>query len=334
MPAERIDLLARLSEAFGPSGFEDEVRELIKNEMVKLVDDIKVDKLGNLICTRYGEGKTFLLDAHMDEVGLMASTADREGTVRFSQIGQLRPYSLPGTPVRFRNGIVGTIEWEKQRKGEGAVSLKELFVDIGATSREEAEKALPAGTPGVFDIRARIRGDIIYAKSLDDRAGCYVLIGVARKLKGVPLRGTVVFVFSTQEEVGLRGARVAAYGIDADEAIAVDVTATGDYPEIKDIAVKLGKGVAIKFMDAWHIAHPSVRDRLIAVAEANNIPYQREVLPFGTTDGAVVQLSKTGIPTATVSIPTRHIHSPVQIANIRDIENCVELIEAYVAEGS
>jgi putative aminopeptidase FrvX len=328
------DTIKKLVEAYGPSGYEDQVRELIRGEIEGLADEIRVDPLGNLIARRGDPGAyaglKVMLSAHMDEIGVMVAHVDEKGFARFSTIGGVSPHTLIGNRVRFADGTVGTIHIDEGLggwRGKGA-DINKMYIDTGASSRENSR--IKVGDAACFLRSLDEAGDRLIGKSMDDRISCAVLIETMRKLTETP--HVVYFVFSVQEEVGLKGARTSAYDLDPDLGIAVDVTRTGDTPEATPMAVALGDGPAIKIMDGGMLTHPAVKELMIARAKAGDIPYQLEVLRGGTTDAAAIQLARAGIPSGCVSIPTRHVHTPSEMVDLNDVENGVKLLVQILSE--
>jgi endoglucanase len=321
------DTLKKLVEAYGPSGYEDQTRDLIHDEIKALADEIRVDALGNLIArkgTKSDGGLKIVLSAHMDEIGVMVTHVDKKGFARFTTIGGVSPYTLIGGRVRFADGVIGVINIDE---GMGAwrgkmPDIKKMFIDTGATSPDDAP--VKVGDAAGFVRPMAEAGERVIAKSLDDRIGCTVLIEALRQLETTPHE--IYFVFSVQEEVGLVGARTSAYGIDPDLGIAVDITSTGDMPEVTPMMVALGDGPAIKVMDSGMLAHPAVKDLMIERAEAAQIPYQLEVLRGGTTDAYAIQLTRSGVPSGCVSIPCRHVHTPSEMVDLNDAQNAVKLL--------
>ncbi|NLE45863.1 MAG: M42 family metallopeptidase [Chloroflexi bacterium] len=317
-------LIQKLTESFGPSGAEDPIRAVIRAEIEALADEIRVDPLGSLVVYKAGsgQGKRILLDAHMDEIGVIAAYIDENGFVRFTQIGGLYPLALVGSRVAFGNGTVGVIGYEHKSVTDKIPSLDQLYIDVGATDREDCPVRI--GDPAVFSRPFVSQGSRLLAKAMDDRIGCAMLIETLRRLDKSP--HDVYLVFSVQEETTLSGARTSAYGIDPDLAIAVDVTDTGDTPECLPMAVRLGEGPAIKVQDSGMIAHPSVRDLMVQRAKAAGTPYQLEVLVGGTTDAAAMQLVRAGVPTGCLSIPCRYVHTPSEMVDANDVEHGVQLL--------
>lgn len=319
------ELLRKLVETYGPSGAEEQIRAVIQAEVAPLADEVRVDPLGSLIVRKRGngEGKRIAVAAHMDEIGIMVTYIDEKGFARFTRIGGVSPLTCVGARVLFSNGITGVISVEGKRDDPGKLPrFEQLYIDVGATGRDDCP--VRVGDAAVFVQPFAVQGTRFIAKAMDDRVGCAVLIETLRRLKHTP--HDVHFVFSVQEEVGLRGAYTSAYGIDPDMAIAVDVTRTGDTPECYPMAVELGRGPAIKVQDSGMISHPAVRDLLVRRAEASGIPYQLEVLEGGSTDAAAMQLTRSGVPAGCISIPCRYVHSPSEMVDERDVENGVRLL--------
>jgi putative aminopeptidase FrvX len=319
------ELIRKLVETYGPSGAEDTIRAVIRREIQPLADEVRVDPLGSLVARKVGcgGGQRIVLAAHMDEIGVMVSYIDERGFARFTNIGGVNPLVCVGARVEFADGQVGVIGVEEKREDSGRIPrLSQLFIDVGAKSREDCP--LRVGDAAVFQRPFDARGRRLIAKAMDDRIGCAVLIETLRRLEGTP--HDLSFVFSVQEETTLSGARTSSYGIDPEIAIAVDVTDTGDTPECYPMSVLLGHGPAIKVQDSGMIAHAAVRDRLIERAKAAGIPYQLEVLTGGTTDAAAMQLVRSGVPSGCVSIPCRHVHTPSEMVDEEDVENAVRLL--------
>lgn len=318
-----LELLEKLTQTFGPSGYEDEIRAVIRAEVEPLADEIRVDPLGSLVVYRKGSGggKKIALAAHMDEIGLMATYIEEKGYVRFTPIGGgVRPGT--GSRVRFANGTTGIIYVERRENATAMPELQHLYIDVGATGRADCPVAV--GEPGQFVGPLVRQGRRLVSKTMDDRVACYILIEVLRQLKDT--LHDMYFIFSTQEEITLAGARTAAFRIDPDIAISIDVTATGDTPKALPMAVELGKGPAIKVKDGGMIAHPMVRDMLVEAAKQAGVPYQMEILIGGSTDAAAMQLVRSGVPSGCLSIPCRFIHSPSEMVDEADIDNAIKLL--------
>jgi len=323
-----MELLKKLCESFGPSGKENKVRSLIIEEIEKINERYFTDPLGNLVVVKEKKGATrILVAAHMDEIGLMVTFIDDKGFLRFTAVGGLLKSVLPGTKVIFENGTVGVIEQEKINKPE-EFDFDKLYIDIGAKDRQEASSKVKIGDTAVFLSPLNRAGSRLIAKSLDNRSGCAVLLETIKNLSSVSLPHEVYFVFTVQEEVGLRGAKPISYHLKPHFGLAVDVTRVGDTPEAEfKTGVSLGKGPAIKIKDSSVICHPRVTALMINVAEKNNIPYQMEVLEKGGTDIGAIHLTGEGIPSGALSIPCRYIHSPSEMVDLFDLEKSVLFLQ-------
>ena len=324
-------LLKQLTETFGPSGYEDNVRKLVLSEVKPLADEVKVDALGNVIARKKpakqtNNTKKIMIAAHMDEIGIIVSHVDDNGFVRFSSIGGVFGKYVLGGRVRFINGTQGVIAYDRFDKPNDSPALDKVFIDVGATSKKDCP--VKVGDVAAFDRPCVEMGNRILAKSMDDRVGVLVGVETLRALKGSP--HDVYFVFTTQEEVGLRGAKTSAFGVDPDVGIAIDVTAAADTPDAMKMEMALSKGPCVKFKDNSAISDPRVTQWMINTAEKNKIPYQREVLLFGGTDASAIQLTRAGVPAGCLSIPTRYVHSPSEMVDYTDVQNSVKLMTAIL----
>jgi putative aminopeptidase FrvX len=324
-------LIAKLTQAYGPSGHEVPVREIIRAEVEPLADEVFTDTLGNLIAVKRGtgQGKKVMLAAHMDEIGLIISYVDENGFLRAQPIGGIDLATLVGGRVQFADGAIGVIAPEKREEFRKDPELAKVYIDIGATSHDEAKDRM--GQAVSFVRPFSDLGQRIVAKALDDRIGCAVLIETLRHLADSP--HDVYFVFSVQEEVGLRGARTSAFGLEPEVGIAVDITIAADTPEAPKMAMKLGHGPCIKVMDGGMLSHPAIKNLLVETAEAENIPYQLEVLSGGTTDAAAIQLAHKGVPAGCVSIACRYFHTPSEMVDMKDVENAIKLLQAVLGRS-
>ena len=319
------ELMKKLSNCFGPSGREKMVREMILDEIKDYADEITIDPLGNLIARKKGSGKKILFSAHMDQIGLIITHVDEKGFLRFANVGGLNAKELLGLRMVFDNGLEGVI-CQEELKDKEKVTTSKLFLDVASTDNDFIFKNFRIGDMCVFKSDYYETDDCVICKAADDRIGCYILI---EALKNHPQTDNdVYYVFSVQEEVGLRGAKTAGYAINPDLAIALDVTATGDTPDGIKMDVKLGGGAAIKLMDKSIITHTEVKDLLTYLAETNNIKYQYEILEFGGTDAGAIHTSREGVLSGVISIPTRNLHTSGEIFNKFDVEECVKLVKA------
>ncbi|PRX34874.1 endoglucanase [Orenia metallireducens] len=321
------ELIKELVEAYGPSGHEDRIREIIKAKIEDKVDELRTDSLGNLIALKKGKdsSKRVMLAAHMDEIGLIATHIDDDGFIRFSNVGGLSPYMLLGARVLFNGETIGVIDKEGKLDDISKLKHEKLYADIGATNKEEAAAKVKVGDTASYYRQMDDLGDKLVSKAMDDRIGCVVLLETLNRLESIPTYDTY-FVFTVQEEVGLRGAKTSSFGINPDLGIAVDVTLTGDMPEARRMEVGLGKGPAIKIKDSSVLVHPQVKNLMIDIAEENNIPYQLEVLVSGGTDAGAIHLTREGIPSGALSIPCRYVHSPSEMVDINDVDNSIKLL--------
>jgi len=325
------DLIKKLTEAYGPSGHEQKIRQIIHQEIRGYADEIRTDALGNLIALKRGsgKGKKVMLAAHMDEIGVMVTHVDEKGFCRFTNIGGVFPLNVMGGRVVFGNGTLGVIGVEtRQFDRSKTPALAQFFVDVGA--QDKASCPVKVGDAAGFVRSFEDLGDRLISKTMDDRIGCAILIETLRRLRRSP--HDAYFVFTVQEEVTLAGAGTSAYGIYPDMALAVDVTSVGDTPESNHVDVGLGRGPAIKVKDSGMVAHGGVKDLMVRRAEEARLPYQLEVLTGGTTDAMAIQIVREGIPTGCLSIPCRYIHTPSEMVDYGDVQNSVKLLLAILGK--
>jgi endoglucanase len=329
-----MTILKDLSEAFGPSGSEVQVRDVIRKAVKGHVDRMWMDALGNLHTEKAGTARRklrILVTAHMDEVGFMVVGHTDLGTLKVETIGGIDARIMPGAqllvgPDRIP-GVIGLKPIHVLEGGERdkVTPIDNLSVDVGASKKEEAKKLAPMGTVAVFATRFNKLGPTVTGKAFDDRAGCAVLVEL---LRGERFPHTVRGVFTVQEEVGLRGARVAAYATEPDCAFALEGTVADDLPKDKDVSptTELGKGPAITVMDHSFIAHRGLNQLLADTASELDIPFQFKQPGVGGTDSGAIHLARDGIPCTTVAVPCRYIHSPVSMLNLKDFDHTVHLM--------
>jgi len=333
-----IQLLEKLCMTDSTSGHEDNVRELILSEISGHCD-CRVDALGNIIAFKKGKQKAahkVMLDAHMDEVGVIALGADECGMIKFANVGGIDTKVLLARKIRFENGISGVVGVKPihllDKDERGKIPGKDtLYIDIGAQSKDEAVKLVPPGTVGVFAVEFTRMGEHkILSKALDDRAGCWALIDI---IKGeIPYDAW--FSFSVQEEIGARGAGVTSYSIDPEYAIVIETTTAADIidvPEHRQVC-RLGSGAAISFMDRSTVYLPDVYKRAVEAAEKNSINYQMKTLVAGGNNAGSIHQSRGGIKTVTVNIPCRYLHSPSCVCDERDVLSVRDLAKALIDE--
>ena len=328
-----MQLLENILTAYGPSGHEGRVADVIRAALEGHVDEIYTDAMGSLIAVKKGDdtGKKIMASAHMDHIGMAVVDADKHGFLRVCNVGGIRAAKMVSGHVVFGNGVCGVVGADEKVKGELQVS--DLYIDIGAESREEALSMVSLGDMCVMAPRVSKLGENrIASPAMDDRIACFVQ---AQALLELPekIKNDVYAVFSVQEEVGLRGATTAAYHVNPDLGIAVDVTGVGDVPKVATkVPVELGKGAAIKIMDRSLICTPSVVHMMEKLAQENKITVQREVLPYGGTDAGAMQRTRGGVPSGAISIPCRYIHSEAETVDKRDVQACVELLKACMMD--
>lgn len=332
-----IELIKKLSNAHGVSGYEDELREIIRGELEGTADEIKIDSMGNLIATRNGSEFELMLSAHMDEIGFVVKQIDDRGFIRIAPIGGwFSQIALAQRVVLYaKQKIYGVIGCKpphlmKDEERKKPIEISDMFVDIGARSKEDVfNLGISVGTPVALDREVvMLANNRITGKAFDNRVGVGVAIEAFRRSKS---NETIHLVATVQEEVGLKGAKTSAFSIEPNVAIAVDSCVSADFPgsESAHMDIALGKGAVITVVDASGrglIVSQAVLRWLKETAEKHKIPYQLEVAEGGTTDASAINLTKSGIPAGVVSIPARYIHSPVEVVDLNDVNTAVELI--------
>ncbi len=318
-----LKTLTTINACHGPSGDESGVADAIEALARPYADDIRRDVMGNLIVHKKGNGPRIMFAAHMDSIGFIVSFVEEDGKLRFGRLGGLDPYACIYTPVRFKNGVKGVIAADDEAD-EKKLTLNDLYIDIGAKSREDAEKQVKLGDTAVYDAPALLLGERISSPYLDNRICCVALLMALEEMKGT--KNDVYFVFTVQEELGLRGAGPATYGIDPQYGIAVDIT-VGDEKKVGNC--KLGDGAAIKVMDRSVICHPQMVKKLEVLAKEKHIPATLDVLRAGGTDAGAIYSSRGGVCTGGVSVPCRYTHSPVEMVEKKDVEATADLIQAF-----
>jgi putative aminopeptidase FrvX len=338
-----IGLLETLSNAFGPSGHEDDVRDIVVDTVKPLVDELRIDRMGNVICTRRGRrDDVLLLDAHMDEVGFLVAYVEDSGFLRLSPLGGWDARVLPAHALTIKGrdgqlvrGVIGTlpphITAESDRSK--AFKLEELFVDIGATSRAEAlEMGVDIGcaaAPGYpFE---KLGDDLVMGKAFDDRAGCVAAASVLDALQGEDLDLTLVVAFTTSEELGLRGARTVANQVHPAVALALEGTTAVDVPGVSGARklASMGLGPTVTIADRSVVASRPVVSLLEEVGSKESIPFQRKLPGGGGTDAAAIQPAGEGVLVGVVSVPCRYIHAPLSLLRPSDLDSAIRLATAF-----
>ncbi|MBU2496737.1 MAG: M20/M25/M40 family metallo-hydrolase [Nanoarchaeota archaeon] len=329
------DLLKRLIDAFGISGNEEDVRNIIRTEIKDYVDEIFVDKIGNLIARRKGNTPKIMLAAHMDEVGLMVKRIDSKGHIYCTALGDVDPAMVLGQTVHIKtekgkiHGIITIEEVSAGKLVKEMPSIESIYIDTGMSEYQLRAVGVEIGNylPFEYSSCCFIENGIIFGKALDNRVGCYVLIELAKRIKKAKIKGNpeIDFVFTVQEEVGLRGARPSVFSIKPDWGIVVDITHANDsFPEPSRY---IGKGPCLTIKDGEFIGSRSINKWIKDIAKKNNIPLQLEAIELGTTDAAFIQTTGGGVPTSSVLVPARNIHTTVGIAAVSDIEYTILLLE-------
>ncbi|MFB1097398.1 MULTISPECIES: M42 family metallopeptidase [Terribacillus] len=340
-----IELVKKLTSLQGPSGYEQEVSYFLKDYLTSKTDEVIIDPIGNVIAKKKGAkpGPAILLTAHMDEVGFIVKKIEANGFLRFEKLGGNDDRNLIAQPVKVLgeeghiNGVIGTLSahFAKFDDAQKVRKHSQLYIDVGASSYQEAvEMGIEVGTPVTWGSELQILGTSekpkIRAKSLDDRAGCAVILQVLEEIEQ-DFAGELICLFTVQEEVGLRGAKTASEHIDADVAIAIDTTAVSDtFEQTMDQTLSLGKGTGIKVMDASLIVPNTMKKLLVQLAKEQDIPYQLEVFTGIGTDGGAVTYANKGIPTGVLSIPSRYTHSSIELVDVGDLIATKDLVKAFV----
>lgn len=325
---ELLELIQTLNAAHGPSGDEGGIRERLAELARPLADEISTDTMGNLIVRKLGSGPRVMLCAHMDSIGFIVTHVEENGFLRVGRLGGISPKEAAYTPVRFAGGARGVIVPE-EKADFGKLKLDECYVDIGAKDRETALKAVAVGDTMIYDSPCFTNQGKVVSPYLDNRISCAILLKVLEEMELCP--NDLYVVFTVQEEVGLRGAKPAAWAVDPDYAVVVDVTDVDDTPGSEKCGtVRLGKGPAIKIMDSSVICHPGMIQKLESQAKALDMPTQRDIMRAGGTDAGVMHTTRIGVRTGGVSVPCRYIHTPVEMADLQDARDCAKLLCAFV----
>lgn len=336
-------LLKSICEIEGAPGHEKPIRDLVMNEVKDLVDDVYIDNMGNLIAKKRGKdaGKRAMIAAHMDEIGFIVSHIDDKGFLRFHPLGGFDPKTLTAQRVKVHGketliGVMGSkpIHLMTPEERKQSISLKDFFIDLGLP-KEEVEKYIEVGNPVTRERELIEMGDCVNCKSLDNRVSVFILIEVLRELKDQEIPYDLFGVFTVQEEVGIRGAMVAAHHIEPDFSFGLDTTIAYDLPGAKpeEMVSKMGEGTAIKIMDSSTICDVRMVDFMKKTADKYKLKWQTELLPAGGTDTAGMQrMSTKGTIAGAVSIPTRHIHQVIEMSNKHDIRGSIDLLKGCVSE--
>lgn len=346
-----LNLLGRLTAVNGIPGREERVRSIVREVVAGLVDDVRSDALGNLIALKraterpIGRPERIMLAAHMDEIGFVVRAIDEDGFLRVHNTGGFDTRNLFARHVVVwaldgdLNGLLypaaKPVHVATKDERDRIPEMKDFFVDLGLPA-DEVKARVRVGDPVTFVQEMRRVGELVAGKHMDDRVAVFVLIEALKRLREYSVPHDVFAVFTTQEEVGLRGAQVAAFGVEPTLGVALDVTLAVDVPGTpkEEAVTRLGEGVGIKVMDSSSISTRWLVDECIELAERSGIPYQLEVLTMGGTDAGAVQRSRAGVPSITLSIPTRYIHTIVEACHIADIQATIDLVVAFLTAAS
>ncbi len=313
--------------ADGVSGDEAGIRAVLAAEMKPYVDEIRTDAMGNLICFKKGAGKNpkkVMFAAHMDEIGFMVNYIDDKGFIRLSKMGGINYAAAAFSEVVFANGVKGILVPEA-RTAPADFGPEKTYCDIGAKNKKEAEKKVKIGdTCRITPSLTKMLGTRVYGRPIDDRIGCVMLYEAAKSLTNCV--NDIYFVFTVQEEVGVRGAKTSAFGIMPDYAVACDIGGAGDVPNAAPFAVVIGSGIAIKLKDGMVICHKTMIDTMKKIAEETKTPYQLEVLEGGGTDTCMLQQAGAGCIAGALSVPTRYGHSGVELVDLSDVAGGVKIL--------
>ena len=327
---ELLEILEALNETHGPSGDEGSVRAKIEELARPFADEVTADTLGNLIVHKKGDGPRVMLAAHMDSIGFIVTHIEEEGFLRVGRLGGVVPKEAAYSAVRFKNGVRGVFVPEEKAEF-GRLKLDECFLDIGAKDEADAKKLVQVGDTCVYDGPVRVQRSRVTAPYLDDRIACAVLLCALERMEKPAC--DLYLVFTVQEEVGLRGAKTAAWQVEPEVGIAVDVTDVDDTPGSERCGTtRLGKGAAVKVMDSSIICHPEVVARLEELARREEIPFQRDIMRGGGTDAGAIHTTRLGVRTGGISIPCRYIHTPAETASLQDAAACVRLTVAFAQQ--
>lgn len=343
MEESRVAFLRRLIASPSPSGFEQPVQQIIREEVQNYADEVRTDVHGNVIATLHADGKPrVMLTAHCDEIGLLIRHIDEQGFLYFGSIGGFDPVTLPGERVQIHTkngpvlGVIGrqAIHLLRGEERDRAPKLSDMWIDIGASDKEEAQKLVPIGSVVTRAVQLeRLRGDLVVSRALDNKSGVFAIVEAMRRLhmQRDKLKASVVLVSAVQEEVGSRGVRTAAYQVDPLIALAVDVTFTSDHPQtskhmLGDVKLNGGPGIT-----SGGFVNPRVHDLLVAVAHEAEIAYQFDPQAGSTgTDIDAIQVARGGVATGLLNIPCRYMHTGSEIVSLRDIDDTAELMTRFV----
>lgn len=329
-----MEILEKLTATFGVSGREDEINSLISELVKDYADEIMYDGIDNVIALKKGHGKDkkrVMVSAHKDEIGFMIMSIDSEGYINLRPIGGI-PVSLSiGNRIIFKNGTIGVLSFKKDAENIKNNNVADMYADIGAKDKEDALKYLKPGDVGsYYGPLCVLKNERIVAKALDNRIGCY--IALKAMMENTNPYNDIYYVFTSQEELGLKGAIVASRVVKPDIAVAVDVTSSFDTPTSKDGNAVLGGGAAIKIMDRSVICDEALIKIMQDICNVSDISWQSDILAAGGTDAGAIYTSNEGVRTAGISIPMRYVHGPVGMVDMSDVRSCIALLKGFLSQ--
>ena len=317
-----INLLKNLCSVYGPSGDEGDVAAFILSDINPHIDAHETDALGNLIAHKKGPGKKMMLAGHMDQLGLLVIDITKEGFLYFSPLGGNPPSNLKTQRVTFKNGTTGMVNCERLEDNK-EMTIDRMYIDIGAKDADDAAKHVSVGDVAVFAAPPYADRGVLISPAIDDRVGCFIMMEALKQIKNPAF--DLYFVFTVQEELGLRGAKTSAYAIEPDYGVAFDVTASYDTPKTRKLPSKMYGGAAIKLKDSSLICHPTIIKHMEQCAKDAGVRYQFEILEAGGTDSGSIHMSRSGVPSGVLSVPTRNLHSSSEMCALSDVEDCIRL---------
>ena len=324
------ELLKAICSVYGPSGSEGRVSEFIANDIKSYADSCEIDALGNLIAHKKGPGKKMMLAGHMDQLGLLVIDITKEGFIYFSPLGGNPPTNLKTQRVVFANGVVGVVNCERLEDRQ-EMTLDRMYIDIGAKDMEDAKKYVSIGDTAVYYAPPLADACKFVSPALDDRVGCFVMMEALKQIKNPAF--DIYFVFTAQEELGIRGATTSAYALEPDYGLSFDVTISYDTPKSRKLPSKMYGGAAIKLKDSSLICHPVVINHMERCAKEAGVKYQFEILEGGGTDSGAIHMSRGGVPSGVMSVATRNIHSASEMCALSDVEDCISLTVKILETG-
>ena len=325
-----LSVIQMLNACHGPAGDERQIAATIQRLAEPYADDCRIDAMGNIIVHKKGPGPKVMFAAHMDSIGLIVTHIDKDGYLSFGKLGGIHPESILHTPFRFKNGVSGVVSL-RQKVALKDMTINDLYLDIGAKDEAHARRLVQLGDTAVSRMPAYTLESRLVSPYLDNRISCAAMLEALSMIWDHT--NDLYFVFTTQEELGLRGSKPAAYTIDPDYGIAVDVTIGEELDDAKKGTSVLGGGAAIKVMDTSVICHPEMVETLEKLALSSKIPFQRDVITGGGTDAGSIHLTRAGVVTGGISIPCRYIHSPVEMVEKSDVAAVARLIAAFAMKN-